>query len=50
MKSEGRQLTVELDEKLASAAIPDTDGTILTTSQDVILVSVDCSHSSSVGL
>lgn len=43
-------LVVELDEKLASAAIPDTDGTILTTSQDVILVSVDCSHSSSVGL
>ena len=34
-------LTVKLDEKLASPAIPDSDCTILTTSQDIILIGVD---------
>ena len=34
-------LTVKLNEKLASPAIPDPNCTILTSSQDIILIGVD---------
>ena len=45
-----KRLTIELDQKLASLTIPHTNGTILATSEDVILISVDCCHSSAMSL
>ena len=50
LSTKENELTVELDEKLTSSSVPHADSAILTTSENVILIGVDCGDGTTMRL